>query len=65
MTLCSRWAECLIGSLESAFAPLYSDLGRSGKLIRLMCGLLMLKQLHNLSDESVVDQDHQPPKQAG
>lgn len=43
-------------SLESTFAPLYSELGRSAKPIRLMCGLLMLKQLQNLSDESVVEQ---------
>ena len=42
--------------LESAFSPLYSDLGRSAKPIRLMCGLLILKQLQNLSDESVVEQ---------
>lgn len=42
--------------LEGAFSPLYSDLGRSAKPIRLMCGLLMLKQLYNLSDESVVEQ---------
>jgi len=43
-------------ALEDSLAPLYSPLGRSAKPIRLMCGLLMLKQLHNLSDESVVDQ---------
>ena len=43
-------------SLEEAFGPLYSELGRCAKPIRLMCGLLMLKQLHNLSDESVVEQ---------
>ncbi len=30
-------------SLESTFAPLYSELGRSAKPIRLMCGLLILK----------------------
>lgn len=43
-------------SLEQAFGCFYSDLGRSAKPIRLMCGLLILKQLHNLSDESVVEQ---------
>ena len=42
--------------LEAEFNPLYSDRGRSAKPIRLMCGLLMLKQLYNLSDESVVQQ---------
>jgi len=46
-----NWAN-----LEQGFAPLYSPLGRSAKPIRLMCGLLMLKQLYNLSDESVVEQ---------
>ena len=43
-------------SLESAFAPLYSRKGRAAKPIRLMCGLLILKQLYDLSDESVVTQ---------
>lgn len=38
-------------SLERAFSPLYSDRGRTAKPIRLMCGLLMLKQLYNLSDD--------------
>lgn len=40
--------------LESEFSDLYSKQGRAAKPIRLMCGLLMLKQLYNLSDESVV-----------
>lgn len=43
-------------SLETGFAELYSDVGRQAKPIRLMCGLLMLKQLYNLSDEAVVEQ---------
>lgn len=30
--------------------------GRPGKPVRLMCGLLILKHLRNLSDESVVEQ---------
>ena len=42
---------------EEAFTPLYcSDNGRPAKPIRLMCGLLILKHLRNLSDESVVEQ---------
>ena len=45
------WSE-----LESAFSSYYSDKGRAAKPIRLMCGLLMLKQLYNLSDESVIEQ---------
>ncbi len=43
-------------SLEAHFASLYSHLGRAAKPIRLMSGLLILKQLNNLSDESVVAQ---------
>lgn len=42
---------------ENAFSPLYSpDKGRTAKPIRLMCGLLILKHVRNLSDESVVEQ---------
>ena len=42
---------------DDAFLPLYSkDNGRPGKPIRLMVGLLMLKHLRNVSDESVVEQ---------
>ena len=45
------------GKFETAFQPLYcQDNGRPGKPIRLMCGLLILKQLRNLSDESLVEQ---------
>ena len=42
-------------SFERDFAPLYSHLGRPAKPIRLMVGLLLLKQLENLSDERVVE----------
>ena len=42
--------------LERDFAPFYSDQGRKAKPIRLMSGLLMLKQLYNLSDDQVVEQ---------
>lgn len=42
---------------EEAFEPLYcKDNGRPGKPIRLMVGLLMLKHIRNVSDESVVEQ---------
>ena len=42
---------------EDAFLPLYSqDKGRPAKPIRLMVGLLMLKHIRNVSDESVVEQ---------
>jgi len=42
---------------EDSFTSLYcSDNGRPGKAIRLMVGLLILKHLRNISDESVVEQ---------
>jgi len=42
---------------ERAFSPLYcQDNGAPAKPIRLMVGLLILKHLRNLSDESVVEQ---------
>jgi IS5 family transposase len=45
------WAQ-----FETAFGSLYEDEGRPGLPIRRMVGLLLLKQLHNLSDERVVEQ---------
>ena len=46
----------LIGNVfENAFSPLYcSTNGRPAHPIRLMCGLLILKHLRNVSDEMVV-----------
>ena len=42
---------------EEAFTPLYSQgMGAPAKDIRLMCGLLILKHVRDLSDESVVEQ---------
>jgi len=41
-------------TFETAFAETYSEEGRPAKPIRLMVGLLLLKQLENLSDEAVV-----------
>ena len=42
---------------EDAFSPLYcKNNGRPAKPIRLMCGLLILKHLRNISDESIVEQ---------
>jgi IS5 family transposase len=41
---------------ETSFLPLYSKEGRPAKSIRLMVGLLILKHIRNLSDESVVGQ---------
>ena len=39
---------------EEAFAKHYSEDGRPAKPIHLMVGLLILKQLENLSDENIV-----------
>lgn len=39
---------------EDSFAKYYSEDGRPAKPIRLMVGILLLKQLENLSDENVV-----------
>ena len=40
---------------EDSFRPLYAASGRPAKPVRLMVGLLILKQLENLSDERVVE----------
>ncbi len=42
--------------LEQVLKSHYSDKGRPVKPIRLMGGLLILKQLYNLSDEAIVEQ---------
>ena len=39
---------------EKELAKYYSNEGRPAKPIRLMVGLLILKQLENLSDENIV-----------
>jgi len=40
---------------EKEFAKFYASTGRPGLPVRLMVGLLLLKQLENLSDERVVE----------
>lgn len=42
--------------LEETLTPLYSEVGRPAKGIRRMTGLLILKQIENLSDERIVEQ---------
>ena len=42
-------------SLETDFTRLYIHRGRLAKPIRLMISLLLLKQLHDLSDDQVVE----------
>jgi len=44
-----NWAQ-----FNDSFEKYYSDNGRPAKPIRLMVGILLLKQLENLSDENVV-----------
>ena len=46
---------------EEQFSSLYSNTGMPAKPIRLMTGLLILKQLKDLSDEAVVKQWVQNP----
>jgi len=43
---------------EESFLSFYSskEVGRPAKPIRLMCGLIILKHIRNLSDESIVEQ---------
>jgi IS5 family transposase len=50
LALAMDW-ECF----EEAFGPLYSGEGRPALPVRRMVGLLLLKHLHNLSDERVVE----------
>lgn len=42
-------------SLEKEFEPLYGTVGRPSIPIRTIVGLLLLKQMYNLGDETVVD----------
>ena len=42
-------------SLEKEFAPLYGIVGRPSIPIRTIVGLLLLKQMYNLGDETVVE----------
>jgi len=46
---------------ESEFAPLYSQVGRPAKPIRLMVGLCILKHMEDLSDEILVQRWVQNP----
>jgi transposase, IS5 family len=42
-------------SLEKEFAPLYAEVGRPSIPIRTIVGLLLLKQIYDLGDETVMD----------
>jgi hypothetical protein len=53
--LCRLGRQIDWSGFEGAFGPLYSPEGRPALPIRRMVGLLILKQLLNLSDERVVE----------
>jgi IS5 family transposase len=42
-------------NLEKEFAPLYGTVGRPSVAIRTIVGLLLLKQMYNLGDETVME----------
>lgn len=46
---------------EKEFADYYSEMGRPSVPVRTIVGLLLLKQMHNLGDETVVEQWLQNP----
>lgn len=48
-------------SLEDKFSSYYSDTGRPAHPIRLLVSLLIIKQIENLSDASVIEQWLQSP----
>jgi transposase, IS5 family len=53
--LCLLAKEIDWDSLEKAFEPLYGNTGRPSIPIRTIVGLLLLKQMYNLGDETVVE----------
>ena len=53
--LCTLTKRIPWKEIEHHFSGLYANTGRPAKPIRLMVSLLILKQLYNLSDESMVD----------
>jgi transposase, IS5 family len=53
--LCLLAKEIDWANLEKEFAPLYGSTGRPSIPIRTIVGLLLLKQMYNLGDETVVE----------
>ncbi len=53
--LCLLAKEINWDSLEAEFAPLYGSTGRPSIPIRTIVGLVLLKQMYNLGDETVVE----------
>jgi transposase, IS5 family len=54
--LCLLADKIIWNDFETGFASLYSKTGQPAKPIRLMVGLLILKQVYNLADETVVEE---------
>jgi IS5 family transposase len=52
--LCLLAKEIDWDNLEKEFAPLYGKVGRPSVPIRTIVGLLLLKQMYNLGDETVI-----------
>ena len=53
--LCLLAKEIDWANLEKEFAPLYGSTGRPSIPIRTIVGLILLKQMYNLGDETVVE----------
>src|SRR5512137_784226 len=53
--LCLLAKEIDWDNLEKEFAPLYGSTGRPSIPIRTIVGLILLKQMYNLGDETVVE----------
>jgi len=53
--LCLLAKEIDWDSLEKEFAPLYGEVGRPSIPIRTIVGLLLLKQIYDLGDETVME----------
>jgi hypothetical protein len=53
--LCLLAKEIDWASLQKEFAPLYREVGRPSIPIRTIVGLLLLKQIYNLGDETVME----------
>ena len=47
--------------LEKTFTKYYVEIGRLDKLVRLMVSLMLLKQMYDLGDETVIEHWVQNP----
>lgn len=52
--LCQLAEKINWDGLESDLAPYYSEIGRPAVPVRKIVGMLLLKQIYNLSDEAVI-----------